>query len=148
MVLLGVGAVTLTRAQQTGDKAVTPIQAKSELRERVLTLRTGIDLLQLEVDADRETLLEWFKETGKADLLGIDYGAKLQTEMSELIEKEAGEKKAKARELLKKTVAEEKDKLNKTIEHMKKEFAKKARLLNEKKLELAETEAKYAAVKS
>jgi hypothetical protein len=146
--LLGLGAVSFSRAQQAEDKAAGPARVRSELREQVLTLRTEIDLLQLEFDADRATLLQLLTEISTADLLGIDHAAKVQQEMSELIEREAGEKKGEAQEVFKKLWAKELGAQNKTIKRKKQEFAKKARLLNERKLELAEAEAKFAAAKS
>ncbi len=55
-ILLGTGAVTLSRAQQAGEKRVAAPMAKGELRERVLKLRTEIDLVQVDFDVARVKL--------------------------------------------------------------------------------------------
>ncbi|MGO9920626.1 MAG: hypothetical protein ACLQIB_38790 [Isosphaeraceae bacterium] len=69
-ILLGTGAVALSRAQQAGQKHVAAPMAKGELRERVLKLRTEVDVLQLEHDAARATLVDWLRDEGKAELMG------------------------------------------------------------------------------
>ena len=58
MFLLVIGAAALSQTQQPKDTTVTPSHARAELRERVLTLRTEVDVLQLEFDATRATILE------------------------------------------------------------------------------------------
>jgi hypothetical protein len=48
VVLLGVGAATLSQAQQPkGTTVVAPSHARGELRERLLKLRTEVEILQL-----------------------------------------------------------------------------------------------------
>jgi len=155
MFVLGVGAATLSRAQQTGDKAVTPARARSNLRERVVALRTEIDLLQLDFEADRATLVDSLKEMRKVEQPGgddllmeilqrqilqlvLEGDAKARIEMSKALE-------TISKEDMKKVIAKSKDDVSKGIERTKKEFAKKARFLNEKKLELEETQAKYTS---
>jgi gas vesicle protein len=51
---LDFGAATLSRGQQPGEKRVEAPKAGEELRERVLKLRTEIDLVQVEFDVARE----------------------------------------------------------------------------------------------
>jgi hypothetical protein len=155
MILLGVGAVSLSRGQQTGDKAAAPARARRELRERVLTLRTEIDLLQLDLEADRAALVELLQQTRKAEeagsgsdsamkatmIIGLELtgDAEIETELSKAIFEDSSENG------MKKLVAKAKDEISKGIERRKKEFAKKARFLNEKKLDLEESETKYTA---
>jgi len=67
VILLGTGAVTLSRAQQAGEKRVAAPMARAESRERVLKLRAEIDVVQVEFDAARATLLESLKRAGAGD---------------------------------------------------------------------------------
>ena len=185
VVLLAVGAASLSRAQQPkGTTVVAPSQARGELRERVLKLKTDVDLLQLEFDAARATLLEALKKSGERDLGGDaelaeiraglesfrmmvlrDSGADAEKvnkfikavessdsargteEEFELIkdsmkfggvESEAATDKMAQLELKKRTEAS-----RVAIDRQKKEFARIARTLNEKKLDLAEAEKQY-----
>jgi hypothetical protein len=146
MFVLGVGAVSLSRAQQAGDKAATPGRARSELRERVLTLRTEVDLLQLEIDADRAELLDSLKEMRQAAKPGND-DLMMQMMAVQLSLREDAEALKKMSEMseggMKKLLAKAKGDLSKDVDRRKKEFAMRTRFLNEKKLELEETEAKY-----
>jgi len=61
---LGIGVVTLSRAQQSAEKRVWAPTAKGELRERVLKLRTDIDLAQVDFDVARVKLFEPLKAAG------------------------------------------------------------------------------------
>ena len=58
VVLVGVGAATLSRAQQAGEKAATAAPKRGELRERVIHLRAEVDLIQLEYDVAKARLVE------------------------------------------------------------------------------------------
>ncbi len=121
--------------------------ARSELRERVLTLRTEVDLLQLEFDADRADLLDSLKEMRQAEQTGNDdrhdandvnatqSDGRMRGPEEDVRDVRGRHEKASCESV--------KGDLSKDIDRRKKEFAKKARFLNEKKLELEETEAKY-----
>lgn len=61
MLAVGIGAATLSRAQQSGEKRGSAPTANGELRERVLKLRTEIDIVQVEFDAVRAKLFESLK---------------------------------------------------------------------------------------
>jgi hypothetical protein len=75
MLLLGIGAVSLTRAQQASEKRESGRSTTQEARERYLKLKTEVDVLQMEYDAARATLVEWLRDAGKAELAGIDVSA-------------------------------------------------------------------------
>jgi Uma2 family endonuclease len=67
VLLVGVGAATLSRGQQAGEKSTTPATKRGELRERIVTLRTEIDLLQVECDAARGRLVEAIKQADEEE---------------------------------------------------------------------------------
>jgi hypothetical protein len=157
--LSGVWAVTFSRAQQPGEKSAPPAPTKAALRDRVITLRTEVDLLQVEYDGARATLVEWIRDSGKADLMGIDVSALWSIMKMEFggisgdiaslmqtapvvgkldeIPPEAGLR------AIQDAAKKGKDDLRVAFDRKKQEFAKTARLLNEKKLDLAEAEKQY-----
>ncbi len=61
MLALGIGAATLSRAQQAGEKRDRAPAVNGELRERLLKLRTEIDLVQVDFDVARVKLFESLK---------------------------------------------------------------------------------------
>jgi len=158
IVLLGIGASAFSWAQQTAEQA--PASApKTELRERVVKLRTEIEMLQMEFDGTKAALVKWMEGIGQADLLGIDLSAlwgtmKLELggitgdaaslkQMSDLM----GNLDAKDPKLAMKAVQETAQKGKKerdtAFDRKKQEFAKLARRLHEKKLDLADAEKLY-----
>ncbi len=56
--VLGLGALTIGRAQQAEPKVEKDVSGKQALRERLITLRTEVEILQIEHDADRADLIE------------------------------------------------------------------------------------------
>ena len=67
VLLVGAGAVTLSRAQQAGEKIAPRAMTRGQLRERVIKLRVEADLLQVEFDIARSHLLDALKEPGEAN---------------------------------------------------------------------------------
>jgi hypothetical protein len=149
MFLLGVGAVSLSRAQQAGDKAVSPTQARSDLRERVLTLRIEIDLLQLDYDADRAPLVDWIKDLNQAesgnDNLGMEMLKQIGAAGDADAQMDMSKEELAFNKVSAKAISDVLRSARKNVDHKKKEFGKKTRVLNEKKPELKESEAKYTA---
>ena len=157
--MVGVGAVTLSRAQQAGEWTTPRASTRGEAQELVLRLRTEVDLLQLEYDATRECLLGWLRDQGKADLLGIDVSALLGTvklemggfsgnaasvkEMSDLFRKLVGDNKEGGLQAMQETAKKGKDDLIAALDRDKQEFNRQVRLLKEEKLDLVEAEKQY-----
>ncbi len=67
ILLLGVGAATFSRAQQPGEKTAHQTPTRTELRERVLKLRTEVDFLQLEYDVARARLFRAIEDADNDD---------------------------------------------------------------------------------
>lgn len=82
LLALAVGAATPSRAQQAGEKQDLAPAAKGELRERVLRLRTELDVVQVEFDAARSILLGSLKRLGNGDR---DDGAKVRGEVRQAL---------------------------------------------------------------
>jgi hypothetical protein len=73
--LICIGAAAWSSGQQTGEKAVPLAGRSADLRERVTVLRTEVDVLQLEYDGLRVTRVQWIRDLGKSDLVGVDVAA-------------------------------------------------------------------------
>ena len=56
--LLGLGAAAVSRGQQAELKGDAKVSPRKALRDRVVTLRAEVEVLQLEHDADRADLLD------------------------------------------------------------------------------------------
>ncbi len=111
--LLGLSFATLTRAQKTQDQSDHAAPAQTGARERLLKLRSELDVTQLEYDGVRAALMEVIREADKTEITSdID-------------------------------VFKEDKELKKRLDRKKQAFAKQARFLNQKKLELAEAEKQY-----
>ena len=157
--LFGVGAATWSRAQQAVDRPVSRGAKAADLRERVIALRTEVDVLQLEADGLRAALTDWCRDMAKADLMGIDMGAvwgmaKLDLggisgdatalqQMRELTGALNADDPATALKATQTAAKKGKDDIQAAFERKKKEFAKLARRLNEMKLELTEAEKQF-----
>ena len=115
--LLGLGAVS-SPARQDEPKAKEEVSAKKALRERVIALRTEVELLQIEHDADRIDLVETLAEHRTLLRKG------LQDETKELAAVER--------------------RLRKSIDMKKIDFTRRSRELNEKKLDLEDVEKRYS----
>jgi hypothetical protein len=159
VLLVGIGAATWSRAQQVGEKNAPRAMTRAELRERVITLQTEVDLLQVDFDGARATLVEWVGGFEKADLMGIDMSAVLGTvkmdfagisgdveslkEMSDRYAKLEGDDAKQSAAAQKAIVTKQKEALKKNLDRKKQEFANLSRHLSEKKLDLAEAEKQY-----
>jgi hypothetical protein len=152
VVLLGLGIAGITLAQQPGAEPKPQAADKAALRAQVVKLRVEIELLQLDHDADRESILGWMKgeRMGPGGLAGMAIETMLgmmgNAEATKTIEE--GEKlvaKAKDRgedeEAVGRRVLAEA--VKKQLEPMKKNYAKQAAELAEKRLELDAVEKQY-----
>jgi hypothetical protein len=70
VMLFGVGAVALTRAQQ--PNADEPVSPRKALRDRLIKLRTEVEILKLEHDADKADLAEELKSLRSLQREGLD----------------------------------------------------------------------------
>jgi hypothetical protein len=182
MLVLAIGVATWSPAQQAGEKAGSAAPKGGELHERVLRLRSEVDLLQLEFDAARANLLEAFKKLGERDLgdptakefaefrSGLEqmvWNARLaglgDEQVDKIIKGLKDSRKASEEELkvvkdffkggegseaaldrmVQMEVPARAKFLRAAIDRLKPEFARKSRVLNEKKLDLAEAERQY-----
>lgn len=155
-VVLGLGIVGITLAQQPGGQPKPPAADKTALRTQVVQLRVEIELLQLDHDADRDNLLNWMKaeRMGTGGLAGTAIETMLgmlgHAEATRIIEE--GEKRiAKAKEkgedeeaVGRQVLAEA---VKKQIDPMKKNYAKQAAELAEKRLQLDAAEKQFLMAK-
>ena len=138
-------SATLSRGQ---DRAV-PGATKADLRARYTRLWAEVELLQVEHEAGKASILEAMKgtsdsqieeqakkEMSQVEMLAMQVG-KLDDFRKEFGEGESREKKVveMAKEYAVKVRAE--------LDHTKGEFVKRAVMLAEKKLDLSEAEARY-----
>jgi hypothetical protein len=170
-VVMGLGLVGITLAQQTGKPTKDQTSAKANLRAQVAKLRAEVELLQLEHEVDRDSLKELMVDLKRVDTLEAGKGPmkaemeaflkgpmkqqvealKNQLESLKTIQKNAGIPDAAA------AVPDPEKEINNmlgadeaaarvarpVVERLKKEFTQKATRLNEKRLELAEVEKRY-----
>jgi hypothetical protein len=152
VVVLGLGIVGVTLAQQPGVQPMPQAPDKAALRAQVVKLRVEIELLQLDHDADRDNLLNWMKgerwrPEGMAglaletmlEMVGNAEATKTMEEGAKLIAK-AKEKGEDAELLTRRVLAEA---VKKQIDPMKKNFAKQAAELADKRLQLDAVEKQY-----
>jgi hypothetical protein len=152
VVVLGLGIVGIALAQQPGAEPKPQAADKAALHAQAVKLRVEIELLQLDHDADRESLLNWMKgeRMGPGGLAGMAIETMLgmmgNAEATKTIEegkkliamaKEKGEDdKALTRRVLAEAV-------KKQIDPMKQNYAKLAAELAEKRLQLDAVERQY-----
>jgi hypothetical protein len=169
VMLFGLGAVALTRAQQ--PDADEPVSPRKALRDRLIKLRTEVEILKLEHDADKADLAEELKSLRSLQRDGLD-----QRRIEEF-EKLAGQYKSlrdimheeefvewlkkmgvaelfkgkDLKDLDKNTIARtliegakaQGDKLRQSIADKKKSFALRTLEFHEKKLDLDDAERRY-----
>jgi hypothetical protein len=163
-VVLGLGLVGITLAQQGGQKPKDRAGEKAKLRVQVARLRADAELLQLEHDVVADMLRENMKAVKNAELTASMKGpmtqyaktlieAKTEASKKEAL-KAAGEGEV-AKESVHVPVPDEmydmafggSDSVARlgplAVERLKKEFVQKAAELAEKRLELAEVEKQY-----
>jgi hypothetical protein len=161
--VLGLGALAIGRAQQAEPKGETGVSPRKTLRDRVVTLRTEIDLLQLECDGIRAALLKTLEGVEQGDILGIDVSslmgsAKLELggisgnaeslkEMSDLMKAMDSPNKDDALSAMKKASGKYKADFRASLDRKKQEYVRKLRALHEKKLDLEESENRYRVVR-
>ena len=152
MVVLGLGIVGITLAQQPGAQPKPQAADKAALRAQVVKLRVEIELLQLDHDADRDSLVNWMngERMGPGGMAGMALETMLATmgNAEAIKTMEEGQKQiAKAKEkgedeeaLTRRVLAEA---VKKQIDPMKKNYAKQAAELAEKRLQLDAVEKQY-----
>jgi hypothetical protein len=95
LILVGrIGAATLSRAQQAGEKSSPPTPSRAELRDEILKLRTEVDVLQAEYDGARANLLKSLELVGASELTifdmvaagAMEIGSKKDGEASAILE--------------------------------------------------------------
>jgi hypothetical protein len=151
--VLAFGIVGITAAQQPGDQSNRQNGDRAKLRAQVVKLRVEIDLLELDHDADKSDLLELIKgirmsESMSPEALQEAAVAGLflrdQNAVGKLLEKE--DEKGMQRlldESVKKTAVE----MKALRDRKRKDYAKQAAELAEKRLELEELEKRYNQAK-
>jgi hypothetical protein len=117
--LFGLGAVSL-RAQQEPPKAEGEMSPRKAMREKLIALRTEVEMLQLECDATKGALLELLKEFTKADMVRVYPSGRTTLN---------------------------KEELDTSVEQKKKDFATKLKSLNGKKLDLEDLEKRYNQIR-
>jgi hypothetical protein len=152
VVVLGLGIVGIGLAQQPGAEPKPQAADKAALRAQAVKLRVEIELLQLDHDADRESLLNWMKgeRMGPGGLAGMAIetmlgmmgnaeATKTLEEGKKLIAK-AKEKGEDDKALTRRVLAEA---VKKQIDPMKENYAKQAAELAGKRLQLDAVERQY-----
>lgn len=70
--LVALGGVALTRAQQPGANGGRADSPAQRLRDRLVTIRTEVELMKLEHDADRDDLLATMRQLRRLRRDGLD----------------------------------------------------------------------------
>jgi hypothetical protein len=102
--VLGLGIVGVTLAQQPGTQPKSRAADKVALHDQVVKLRVEIELLQLDHDADRDSLLTWMK--GERMGNGLMTGMAIETMLASM----GGAEAIKAIEEGEKLIAKAKEK--------------------------------------
>ncbi len=156
-IILGLGIVGITLAQQAGEERRSE---KAKLRSQVARLRAEVELRQIEHDVDADILkklmtdlrnlggLEALKAPVEEQLKSVtaqrapNVGLPTPPGFEEFNKQFQEEAKAEAqvKELMVKAARP-------LLDRLKKEFVQKAAELNEKRLELAEAEKRYNETK-
>ncbi len=152
VVVLGLGFVGITLAQQPAAQPKPQAADKAALRAQVVKLRVEIELLQLDHDADRDNLLNWMK--GERMGPGAMAGLALETMLGMMGNAEATKTMKEGEKLIAKAKEKGEDEealtrrvlteaVKKQIDPMKKKYAKQAAELAEKRLQLDAVEKEY-----
>jgi len=140
-----------------------------------VSLRTEIEIAQLEFDSVRANLLDMMKDMEKVDVVGVDVSGLMGAlNLMAMVDVQAGGLSGKVeskkevsspysmpmpleeipRKIMEKNEQESRDTMKKAIgemkaaiERKKKEFAGRARVLIEKRLDLEEIEARFHSAK-
>lgn len=158
--LLVWGVVGIGRAQQAEPRVIGGVSPNNALRERLITLKTDVDALQLDCDAIRAGLLKTLEGVEQGDILGIDVSALLGTaklelsgvsgnaeslkEISDLMRAMESDDKDQALGAMKKAFKKQKADFQANLGRKKQEYVRKLRSLHEKMLDLEEVEKRYA----
>jgi hypothetical protein len=141
--VLVAGVATLTRGQ---DKA-KPGEDRAKLRERVADIRAGLELGELELDADATHLKSLLREL--RDLEGeISLGVEVLAMRSALMAKNGGQENATTEAEIKKRLAIARrlhEKLESDYARTSGAFKTKTQLFERVRLELADAERAYKA---
>jgi len=170
-IVLGLGLVltigfvtsTMSRAQRAVSKSAAPSGKSAELRERIIQLRSDIDVLQVSYDGMRTALFDLLREMYTADFKGDNLSSpwgmasmeleatsgdadsvKSAQELSELTSAlKTADDSDKILSGLRVLMQKRKQKYQDRLRGLKEEFVRLARELNEKKFNLAEAESHY-----
>ncbi len=167
-VVLGLGVAAIALAQGDGDRHRQQSPDRARLRSQVVKLRVDIEVLQLDHDADREIIVAWMKSMRPAEGMrsadpdGTGFGLSLGMmmleakasagdagavkEMEKLGEGSAGDSDA-YRKALARSAKKQEDGILAYIARKRKDYAKQAAELADKRLELAEVEKQYTESK-
>jgi hypothetical protein len=163
-IVLAVGIVGITLAQQTGQRPNDRNSERAKLRAQVVKLRVDIELLQLDHDAERDILLACLTQVKQPDFLASGQPGATMTmsfdmrgmpaligdaEAQKKIDRDAekGDEVAvalrKAQQGLEEALRKQTNDIRAYIERKSKDFARQAAELAEKRLGLAEVEKRY-----
>jgi hypothetical protein len=150
--LIALGAVTIGRAQQAEPKGEAGVSPKKTLRDRVVKLRTEIDLQQLEFDAARSYLLDRMKAAqgvGEPNHIGTAVnGVREQAFLAAAMgDEEAAKSFEQGKDAIEKLAKKRSDEFRAHYDRKLDQFARLASALNEKKLDLEEAENRYRQIR-
>jgi hypothetical protein len=154
-IVLGLGIVGITLAQQSGEQPKERRTDRAKLRVQVAKLRAEVEVLQLEHDADSDFLKKLMIDMKNFDTMEAAKGP--MKEQVEALKASMGGQMLGAPGAL----PIPQDEFNKmfsadeatakvarpVLERLKKEFVQKATELNEKRLELVDVEKRYSEAK-
>lgn len=139
VVVLGLGVVGITRAQQPGERD------KAKLSAQVVKLRVEIELLELDHDADRAHLLDMMKgirkyEASSPEQVRQAVAASMYFRMPLEESREGQEGRTPD---VDETIKKEVEAARAFVNRKRKDYAKQATELAEKRLKLEEAEKQY-----
>jgi hypothetical protein len=160
-VVMGLGMMGLALAQQGSQQPKDQASEKAKLRTQVVKLRLEIELLQLDHDAARDILIACLKQVNQPEglrsgqpgpMVTMDFNmlgmaalmgnAEAQKKAERAVEK--GEDAwAALQKAMEEAEKEQTDRIRAYIGSKRKEFAKQAAELADKRLELADLEKRY-----
>ncbi len=142
LVVLALGVAIGSAAQWHPGAAVAgEAPDRGSMWQQVIKLRVQVALLQLEHEAARNTLLQFLNEEGEIDL--HQGKGEQSTKLTADFLKSDADSDAAAERISRMELEARRDALRAKVGRRKKEFLERAERLTEKKLELAELEARY-----
>ena len=158
---VGLGLAGLALAQQPGERPTSGAALKAQLRSRVIKLRAEVDVLQVDHDAERESLVAWLKTFKQPEYMGaVQPGVPTQLgmmmvetnlftgkttdakEWEELANKYAGNEKGFLNAVAEKAKKQE-ETVRTSVARKRADYAHQAAELAEKRLDLEDLETQY-----